>query len=114
MPSRFRGLVAYQRAAKLADDLHAEVRTWSPFDQRTCGSQLIRAIDSVGANIAESSGRWHVQEKRQLLIVARGSLIEAEYWLARAEARGLLECGTSNRIDEIARALNGLIKRPGA
>ncbi len=82
-------------------------------DQTTCGSQLLRAIDSVGANIAESSGRWHAAEKRQLLIVARGSLVEAEHWLVCAEERGLIDRGTADRIDEIARPLNGLIKRPG-
>src|SRR4051812_35528068 len=109
MPSRFRGLAAYQRAAALADEIHAAVTTWSVLDQRTCGEQLLRAIDSVGANIAESSGRWHPQEKRQLLIVARGSLLEAEYWLACAEERGLIDGGTADRIDEIARPLNGLI-----
>src|SRR5689334_10852755 len=112
MPSRFRGLVAYQLAAALANEIHAAVRAWSVFDQTTCGGQLVRAIDSVGANIAESSGRWHAADNRQLLIVARGSLLEAEHWLVCAEERGLIDVGTSCRIDEIARALNGLIRRP--
>jgi four helix bundle protein len=114
MASRFRGLVAVQLAGRLADEVHAAIAAWTIFDRKTTGEQLMRAIDSVGANIAESSGRWHVQEKRQLLIIARGSLMEAEYWLARSEARGLLDAGISLRIDEIARALNGLIKHPGA
>jgi four helix bundle protein len=114
VPSRFQGLVAYRLAAALGDELHAAVRRWPELDRRAHGSQLLRAIDSVGANIAESSGRWHAPEKRQLLIIARGSLLEAEHWIARAEARGLLEHGTKERIDEIARTLNGLINRAGA
>ena len=74
------------------------------------GLQLVRAIDSVGANIAESSGRWHRGEKRQLLIIARGSLYETEHWLGRAEARGLIDGQFASQVEEIARALNGLIK----
>jgi four helix bundle protein len=113
VPSRFHGLAAYERAAALADELHAAVRRWPPRDQTRLGDQLLRAIDSVGANIAESSGRWHAGEKRQLLIVARGSLMEAEHWIARAETRGLLEPGLLQRIEAIARPLTGLIRKPG-
>jgi four helix bundle protein len=114
MPSRFRQLAAYQLAAALSDELHAALARWPELDRRGHGGQLLRAIDSVGANIAESSGRWHTPEKRQLLIVARGSLLETEHWILRAESRGLLEGGTAERIDEIARTLNGLIKHAGA
>lgn len=71
----------------------------------------MRCIDSVGANIAESTGRWHRGDKRQFLIVARGSLLEAEHWMTRGEVRGLLERGTAARADEIARTLNAMIRR---
>jgi hypothetical protein len=43
--------------------------------------------------------------------MARGSLHETEHWIACAAARGLLEEGTASRIEEIARPLNGLIKK---
>jgi four helix bundle protein len=77
----------------------------------TCGTQLVRSLDSVGANIAESTGRWHPREKRQFYVIARGSLLEAEHWLERAHTRGLLEQPMSERLDEVARVLNGLVKR---
>jgi four helix bundle protein len=77
------------------------------------GPQVLRAADSVGANIAEAVGRWHTPDKRRLLIIARGSLNELEHWLTTAERRGLLEHGTANRVDRIAQALNGMIRRPG-
>jgi four helix bundle protein len=112
VPSNFHQLVAYQRAAALADDIYTEVARWRRLDRDTCGAQLVRAIDSVGANIAESAGRWHPREKRQLFIVARGSLYETEHWLERAQARGLVDSDLVARTDEIARALNGLIKKP--
>ena len=66
----------------------------------------------MAANIAESAGRWHEDDKRRLLVIARGSLYETEHWLLRAETRGLMPKGASEQTDELGRALNGLIKRP--
>jgi four helix bundle protein len=45
-------------------------------------------------------------------LIARGSLHETEHWILRANERGLLDKGYLIRVDEIARTLNGLIKRP--
>jgi four helix bundle protein len=72
----------------------------------------MRAADSVGANIAEAAGRWHTADKRRLLMIARGSLNELEHWILTAERSGLLTPGTVERVDPVARALNGLIRRP--
>jgi four helix bundle protein len=102
MGSNFRVLAAYRLAAELADDVHRIVGGFPPIDQWTLGVQLIRAVDSVGANIAESTGRWRTPDRRRLLLIARGSLLETEHWLIRGEARGLIEAGTSDRIQEIA------------
>ncbi|HET8673961.1 MAG TPA: four helix bundle protein [Thermoleophilaceae bacterium] len=103
---------AYRRAVELANDLHSRVMRWTRPDQANLGWQLSRAADSVGANIAEAAGRWHTADKRRFLFIARGSLYELEHWMLLAEHRGLLELGTSARVDPVARALNGLIKRP--
>jgi four helix bundle protein len=112
MPGAFRDLTVYRLAAELADELYERAARFPKPDRLSIGLQLIRAADSVGANIAESAGRWHGPDKRRLLMIARGSLYELEHWLLRAEARGLLERGMSERTDELGRALNGLIKRP--
>jgi len=105
-------LEAYRRAIELANDLHARVMRWTRPDQANIGWQLVRAADSVGANIAEAAGRWHVADKRRILFIARGSLYELEHWMVLAEHRGLLELGTSESVAPVARALSGLIKRP--
>jgi four helix bundle protein len=73
----------------------------------------MRAVDSIGANIAEASGRWYRSDQRRILYIARGSLVETEYWMIRAEKRGLLEEGSTEQLTEIARTLNGLIKKHG-
>ena len=76
------------------------------------GLQLIRSADSVGANIAEAAGRWTAADKRRFLLIARGSLYETEHWIDRARVRGLIRTDESDRLAEIARALNGMIKTP--
>jgi four helix bundle protein len=111
MHSAFRNLVAYQAASDLADDLWERVGRWESFDRWTTGIQLVRAVDSIGANIAEALGRWHRKEQLQFLYVARASLLETEHWITTAERRHLLEEGTSSRLDEIARSLSGLINK---
>jgi four helix bundle protein len=109
--SNFRRLLVYERSVALAHEVHAAVEHWPVLDRKTVGPQVIRAATSVGANIAEASGRWHKRDRRQLLFIARGSLREAEHWIAYSEQRGLLARGTSDRVEEIARMLDGLIKR---
>ncbi len=108
----FKELRAYRLAVELSDELYGAVARWESFDRWTLGQQLVRAADSIGANIAEAAGRWHVPDRRRLLFVARGSLYETEHWLRRAERRGLLEAGYGERLEEAARALSGLIRRP--
>lgn len=110
MRSRFRSLVAYRLSCELADELHIAVRRWPTYDRSVIGMQLVRAADSVHANI-ESAGRWTAKERRRHLLIARGSLYETENWLARAHARGLLPETYDRQMTEIAKTLSGLIKR---
>ena len=60
------------------------------FVRDTVGKQLVRAVDSIGANIAEGEGRRSFQENRRFVRIARGSLNETRHWLRRAYQRGLL------------------------
>jgi four helix bundle protein len=94
----------------LATDVYAEVATWPSFDRWSLGMQVVRAADSVPANIAEASGRWHTQDRRRQLFIARGSLYELEHHLDAASDRGLLSEKLGERVPDIARALNGLIR----
>ncbi|MFL5894517.1 MAG: four helix bundle protein [Thermoleophilaceae bacterium] len=105
-------MAAYQLAAALCDDLTMEVETWQNFEKWSLGVQLVRAAGSVGANIAEGSGRWTDADKRHLFLIARGSLYELEHWVERAIHRGLLDRPYLGRIDEARGALTGLLRRP--
>jgi four helix bundle protein len=112
--SDFRRLAAYRLAVEAADAMHSAAAGWDSFDRWTVGVQLVRSADSIGANIAEAMGRWHVPDRRRFLFIARGSLYETEHWMLRGEERGLLEPCTNDRLGEVAMALNGLIRSPTA
>ena len=88
--TNFENLQIYQLSEKLSDQLWRIVVLWDVLARDTVGKQLVRAGDSVGANIAEGSGRGTDPEIRRFLRIARGSLYETQHWLRRAYRRGLL------------------------
>jgi four helix bundle protein len=107
----FRDLDVYRRSVGLADRLHGSVTAWSRFDLWTVGVQLVRAADSVGANVAEAAGRSTDADQRRFLIVARASALELQHWLNRADARGLrVPDAALEEAERLGRMLNGLIK----
>jgi len=107
----FRDLTAYRRSVELADEVAGSVEKWGTFDRWTVGIQLVRAADSVGANLAEAYGRWGKACRRRLLFIARGSLCELEHWLLIASERRLPSPPTAiDRAHEVGRMLNGLAK----
>lgn len=57
-------LRVYQLSEKLADQLWEVILQWDYFARDTVGKQLVRAADSVGANIAEGCGRHSFQDNR--------------------------------------------------
>jgi four helix bundle protein len=75
------------------------------FAKDTVGKQLVRAADSIGANIAEGSGRGTDPEIRRFLRVARGSLYETQHWLRRAYRRKLLSEKQVNDLLPLVREL---------
>src|SRR6476659_3276554 len=91
MPScSFEKLDVYQLSEKLADDVWHLVIKWPRLAQDTVGKQLIRSCDSIGANIAEGSGKGSYADNRRYVRTARGSLYESRHWLRRAFRRQLL------------------------
>jgi four helix bundle protein len=87
---RFQDLDVYRLSEELADTVWDIVRKWDGLARDTVGKQLIRAADSIGANIAEGSGRGSHADTKRLLRIARGSLMETQHWLRRAFRRNLL------------------------
>jgi len=113
----FENLEVYRLSEKLADAVWDLVLTWSPFARETVGKQLVRAADSVGANISEGSGRGSHQDNRRFIRIARGSLNETKHFLRRAYRRHLLTDEQVQTLqpllDELAPRLNAYLKSVG-
>lgn len=86
----FQNLNVYKLSEKLSDEIWMIVSKWDEFSKNTVGKQIVRAADSIGANIAEGSGRYNFQDNRRFVRIARGSLHETRHWLRRAYTRNLL------------------------
>ncbi len=81
MSATFEDLRVLKTAEEIADAIWKQTTQWNEYARDVVGKQLARAADSIGANIAESFGRFHFGEKLQFLYFARGSLFETKYWL---------------------------------
>ena len=114
MATQLEDLNVLQRAEKVSDLLWKHVIRWDPFVRDAMGLQIARAADSIGANIAESFGRFHYGEKIQFLYYARGSLFETKYWLNRSLSRSLLTDSIardlSAELTTVAKQLNAFTK----
>lgn len=115
--TNFENLRVYQLSELLADEIWAIVINWKFFEKDTIGKQLVKAADSVGANISEGAGRGSFQDNRRFIKIARGSLNETQHWLRRAYKRNLLKEEEVNSvkpiIDELAPKLNAYLKSIG-
>lgn len=107
-------IVPYKSALELSDYVYNIVSKWSWFDRRTLGVQLVSAIDSIGANIAEGFGRYHKKDKIKFYYNSRGSVFESNYWVTQGAKRSLLALKEKEIILNILRKLpleiNSIIK----
>src|SRR5687768_9139395 len=94
----FESLRVYRLSEELADVVWDVVTAWKILARDTVGKQMIRSADSVGANIAEGTGRGTFKDNRKFIDNARGSLYETRHWLRRAFKRSLLSEKQVNRI----------------
>jgi len=111
--TNFEKLDVYQLSEKLSDMIWNIVLAWSPFPKSTMGSQLVKAADSIGANIAEGTGKGSNLDNKRFAKIARGSLFETKHWLRRAVKRNLLKKDEIQKlkenIDELSPRLSAYI-----
>ena len=110
MSATFEDLRVLKSAEEIADSVWKIVVQWDAFAKDVVGKQMARSADSVGANIAESFGRFNFGEKLQFLYYSRGSIFETKYWFNRTRVRGLMRSDEVreyvNRLTELAKQLN--------
>ncbi|MEI7851989.1 MAG: four helix bundle protein [Kiritimatiellales bacterium] len=103
--SEFENLQVYQLAEDLADRIWDVVIPWNLFAKHTVGRQLVRAADSIGANIAEGNGRRDTNDNRRFVRIAWGSLNETQHFLRRAYKRKLIKKEDADLLAPIIDAL---------
>jgi len=113
----FENLRIYKLAEQVGDLSWEVVTKWEYLAKRTIGTQLVNSADSIGANIAEGTGRGSAADNRRFAKIARGSLFEVKHWLRRAFKRNLLtkeEINSfQNLIDELTPKLSAYINSIG-
>ena len=57
-------LRVYQMAMEMGEKVWDIVIKWDYFTKDTIGKQLVRAADSVAANLSEGFGRYHFKEAK--------------------------------------------------
>ena len=83
-------LRVYQQSMELGEKVWDIVQKWDWFAKDTVGKQLVRAVDSVAANLSEGFGRYHFRETINFGYYSRGSLYETKTWLTKASNRKLI------------------------
>ena len=110
-------LEIYRLSMDMGEKVWSIVVKWDGFAKDTVGRQLVRAVDSVAANLSEGFGRYHYREKKHFSYYSRGSLYESRTWLVKAHNRGLLDHDGFNlfmkNIDLIGVKLNNYIRTTG-
>ena len=109
--TNFQNLRIYQLSEEISDILWDIVLKWDYLAKDTVGKQMIRSADSIGANIAEGSGRGSIPDNKRFLKISRGSLFELKHWLRRSYRRKLL----SNRdIEKLQKLIEELTPKLSA
>jgi four helix bundle protein len=110
-------LKVYSLSMEMAEKIWVIVRTWDYFEKDTVGKQLVRAVDSIAANLSEGFGRYHYKENINFSYYSRGSLYETKTWLTKAHFRQLITDSDYhlflNEIDSIGVKLNNYINTIG-
>jgi len=110
-------LRTYQIAMEISEQIWEIVAKWNYFEKDTIGKQLVRAADSIAANISEGYGRFHYKENKHFCYYSRGSLYETKTWLTKAHSRNLISnkdfASFEEEINTIAIKLNKYIKSIG-
>ena len=114
MRSKYRDLLAWQRAMDLVDDIYMDALSFPKYEMFALSGQMRRAAISIPCNIAEGHARGNNREFRRFLRIARGSAMEIETQILIAVRQDYISERRAdaliNATIEVARLINGLIR----
>jgi four helix bundle protein len=107
-------LDVYKLAEELSDMVWQDFDRWSIKVQNTIGYQIIRASDSIAANIAEGYGRYTPADRKKFYLYSRGSFEETKSWLRKLIRRKVLSESDATEykalVEKLGPRLNAFIK----
>lgn len=110
-------LKVYNAAMVLGEAIWNIIDGWTYFQKDTMGKQLVRAADSIAANLSEGFGRYHYKDAKNFGYYSRGSLFETQTWLVKAHNRKLIHTEAfqtfMNELETLGKMLNSYIKSIG-
>ena len=87
-----------EQANQIGDSVWEEVILWNYFNKETIGKQMVRAADSISANLSEAYGRFSYADRKRFAYYARGSLCETINWLQKSAKRQLIASEKESRL----------------
>ena len=111
----FKDLRVWEKAHSMTIGVYKATKEFPREELFGITSQMRRAASSIGANIAEGTGRRSDGELTRYLHIARGSAAELEYHLLLARDLDLLSTAKFDlmrrQVDEVQRMLTSLIQQ---
>ena len=111
----FKDLRVWEKAHSMTIGVYKATKEFPREELFGITAQMRRAASSIGANIAEGTGRRSDGELTRYLHIARGSAAELEYHLLLARDLDLLSIAKFDllrrQVDEVQRMLTSLIQQ---
>lgn len=104
-------LEIYREAMRIGEAIWDLVADWPFFAKDTVGRQVVRAADSIAANLSEGYGRYHFKENQKFCYYSRGSAQETQTWIEKSVRRNLMPDDAAR---DLYRDLDTFIKRLNA
>jgi four helix bundle protein len=107
-------ITTYKISFNLSNYVWNVIDKWDKFAKFSIGSQFVRSVDSVSANVAEGFGRFGKKDNIAFYRIARASVFESLDWAEKANSRTLISKRDYDYIFKILKSLpreiNSLIK----
>ena len=104
----------YILSEQLSDLIWYGFDVWPRKVQQTIGYQIIRASDSICANLTEGYGRYTPVDRKLFYRYSKGSFEETKAWLRKLIRRKIVKGGEIQKytqiIDELGPKLNAFIR----
>jgi four helix bundle protein len=118
MKSSVNDLEIYREAMEIGEEVWAIALNWDFFAKDTLGKQIVRAADSIAANLSEGYGRFHFKENQKFCYYSRGSAEETQTWIEKAARRSLVDREAArilyDRVETYKKRLNAYIRSIGS